>query len=255
MGSRRHRSCAKLFSFSGIDGAGKSSQIQNLCATITGKGLRFKLITFWDDVATLTRIREETGHRVFRGDKGVGTPSAPINRRDKNVRSGLMTCVRLCLYLADAISLRVVMKRAMHSDADVVIFDRFIYDELANLTLQNPLMRAYVWSIMKIVPRPHVSYLLDADPVQARARKPEYPLEFLYSNRQSYLALSALVGAITIIPPMPIHEVEREILQYALEELGTSPNSPFPLRLSPESAGSFASAQLPRSSPPANRNG
>ena len=70
------------------------------------------------------------------------------------------------------------MKKASHSDADVVIFDRFIYDELANLTLRNPTMQAYVFLIMKSVTRPHVSYLLDADPIQARARKPEYPIEF-----------------------------------------------------------------------------
>ena len=82
-------------SFSGIDGAGKSTQIRALCAAVQERGLRFKVIAFWDDVAKFTRIREGAGHKVFRGDKGVGSPSAPINRRDKNVRSRLMSCIRL----------------------------------------------------------------------------------------------------------------------------------------------------------------
>jgi hypothetical protein len=80
-------------------------------------------------------------------------------------------------------------------------------------------IRAYARAIMKIVPRPDVSYLLDADPLHARARKPEYPLEFIYVNRQSYLDLSSLLGGITVIPPMPIQDVQREVLHHALAAL------------------------------------
>jgi hypothetical protein len=73
--------------------------------------------------------------------------------------------------------------------------------------------------IMMLVPRPHVSYLLDADPVQARARKPEYPVEFLHFSRASYMTLNDLIGRMTIIPPMPVHDVEREVLQHAIRQL------------------------------------
>jgi thymidylate kinase len=206
-------------SFSGMDGAGKSTQISNLRTRLVGAGLRVSLVTFWDDVARLTQLREVSGHTLFKGDKGVGSPDAPINRRDKNVRSWPMTAVRYFLYLVDAVSLRFVVKKALRSDADFIIFDRYAYDELANLNLRNPVARAYVRLIMTLVPRPHVSYLLDADPVQARARKPEYPLEFLYLCRASYMTLNALIGRMTVIPPMPVQEVQREVLQHALRHL------------------------------------
>jgi len=205
-------------SFSGIDGAGKSTQIEALRMRMEEDGLRVLLIRFWDDIARLTRIRQTAGHSIFKGDKGVGTPSVPINRQDKNVRSRFMTGVRLFLYFIDAVSLRVTVEKALHSDADLVIFDRYIYDELVNLSLSKPAIRAYVWLIMKLVPRPHISYLLDADPIKARARKPEYPLEFMYTSRQSYLALSALIGGFSVIGPMPIQEVERAVLSCAREE-------------------------------------
>ena len=81
-------------SFSGVDGAGKSTQIENLVAHLVRDGLRVQVVRFWDDVARLKGIRETSGHKIFKGDKGVGTPSAPINRRDKNVQSPWMTCVR-----------------------------------------------------------------------------------------------------------------------------------------------------------------
>lgn len=209
----------RFVSFSGMDGAGKSTQIHNLRTRLADAGLKVSIVTFWDDVARLTQLRETSGHTLFKGDKGVGSPEAPINRRDKNVRSWPMTAVRYFLYLVDAVSLRLVVKKALKSDADFIIFDRYAYDELANLTLSNPLTRLYVRFIMWLVPRPHVSYVLDADPVQARARKPEYPLEFLYFSRASYLALNELIGGMTVIPPMPVQDVAREVLRHAQEQL------------------------------------
>lgn len=205
----------KFVSFSGIDGAGKSTQIQRFCARLEQAGLRYSLVSFWDDVARLKGLREGASHRIFKGDRGVGTPAAPITRRDKNVRSWWMTMLRLCIYLADAISTRSLMGKARRSDADVVIFDRFIYDELANLRLNNAAMRTYARAIARFVPEPHISFLLDADPAEARARKPEYPLEFLHFSRKSYFSLIELIGCMTIIPPQPMDEVEKEILDHA----------------------------------------
>jgi thymidylate kinase len=120
------------------------------------------------------------------------------------------------LYFLDAISLRIVIQKAIHAPADLVICDRYVYDELANLALRNPAVRVYVRLILKLVPKPQISFLLDADPVQAFARKPEYPLEFLYSSRESYLALTELVGGMTVISPMPARSVERQVLEHAL---------------------------------------
>lgn len=216
--SRSHSVSAavRLVSFSGIDGAGKSTQITNLRAHLEAEGLRVTLITFWDDVATLKRLREEAGHKVFQGDRGVGTPEAPIERRDKNVRSPLMTMVRLGMYFLDALSLRRIARRALRAGADLVIFDRYLYDELANLNLRNPAIRLYIRLLAASVPRPDPAFVLDADPVQARSRKPEYPLDFLHLCRNSYLQLSALLGSITVIPPLPLEAAKTEVVRMVL---------------------------------------
>ena len=211
MAAFENMSGMRSVSFSGMDGAGKSTQIERLCHYLEKRGVRVRILRFWDDVAALTRLREETGHKVFKGEKGIGTPDAPVNRRDKNVRGWPMTCLRLVLYLLDALSLRRVFQSASRSGAGFVIFDRYIYDELANLNLNSGVMRAYARFITRLVPKPDVSFVLDADPEAARARKPEYPIDFLRFNREAYLHLSRMF-ALTVIPPLQIEEAHREVL-------------------------------------------
>jgi len=207
-----HASRVRTVSFSGVDGSGKTTQIDNLCAFLTGRGISYRVYRFWDDIAQLTNVREGTGHRVFKGEKGIGSPDKPINRRDKNVQGFPMTCIRMFLYLVDAISTRNVYHRAMRGDVEFVIFDRYTYDELANMNLSSAVIRAYARFLMWIVPRPDISFLLDADPEAARARKPEYPVDFIRKNRQAYFDLDRVVGGITVIPPMAIEEAKKAVV-------------------------------------------
>ena len=179
-----------LVSFSGLDGAGKSTQIENLRQFAADRGLSTKLLAFWDDVVVLSRYREGFVHKVYGSERGIGAPGRPVHRRDKNVRKWYLSILRHGLYLLDAVNLARVVGAARRSGADVIIMDRYIYDELANLPLSNPLSKAFIRLVSRCVPQPQVAYLLDADPEAARARKPEYPLEFLYSCRRAYFDLA-----------------------------------------------------------------
>jgi thymidylate kinase len=170
-------------------------------------------VTFWNEIAVFSLWREVMSHRVFKGDRGVGSPDKPLHRRDKNVRSWPVTAMRLVFYLADAIHLRLRVREARRSDDDVVIFDRYIYDELANLPLQRRLTRVYVWFALKVTATPNMAFLIDADPVEALARKPEYPLEFLLRNREAYLTLSKLAREIDVIEPGSVTAMETRITQ------------------------------------------
>jgi thymidylate kinase len=203
----------KLISFSGIDGAGKSTQIEALQAHLRELGFRSTLYTFWDNIVVLPDFRERLSFKAFKGDKGVGSADQPIVRRDKNVTSWYIIAVRLFLYLLDAYSLRVAVagSSAAGGDDDFIIFDRYIYDELANLPLSSPVVRLYVSLILRLIPRPDVAYIVDADPEAAYARKPEYPLEFVRANRDAYITLSRLVGGMTVLPPLSVEETANKI--------------------------------------------
>jgi len=212
-----------LISFSGLDGSGKSTQIANLIDFAQQRGLTTKLLAFWDDVVVLSRYREGFVHKVYGSERGIGAPDKPVNRRDKNVRKWYLSLARHGLYLLDALHLVQVVARARRSGADVIIFDRYIYDELANLPLANLFTRGFVRMVNALVPRPDVAYILDADPEAARARKPEYPVDFMSLCRQAYLHLARLVGNMTIIPPLALEEAQRAVEAAFLRSLPGSP--------------------------------
>ncbi len=200
-----------LVSFSGLDGSGKSTQIENLRQFAESRGLTTKLLAFWDDVVVLSRYREGFVHKVYKSEKGIGAPGRPVQRRDKNIRKWYLSLIRHGLYLLDAVNLVRVVGAARRSGADIVILDRYIYDEFANLPLSNILTKIFIRMVSGFVPTPDVAYLLDVAPETARGRKPEYPVEFLHLCRQAYFGLALMLGNMIVIPPLPLRETEREV--------------------------------------------
>jgi thymidylate kinase len=200
-----------LISFSGMDGAGKSTQIAHLQSIAESHGLKVTIRTFWDNVVVLSRYREGFVKKVFKSESGIGSPEKPVNRRDKNVRGWHLNLFRHGLYGLDALHLPHVIRGARREGADVIIMDRYIHDELANLPLDNPATRTYIRTVAKLVPRPDIAFVLDADPEAARARKPEYPVDFLHKCRAAYLELANLLGTITVVPALSLPEAKHVV--------------------------------------------
>jgi thymidylate kinase len=206
---------ALLISFSGLDGSGKSTQIENLRSALHAAGLKSRLLAFWDDVAVGLTYREWFVHKVYRSERGIGEPGKPVNRRDKNIRAWYLTAIRHFLYALDSLNLCRVVSRARKTGADVVILDRYIYDELSNLDLKNAFSRRFVRFVHSFVPRPDIAYLLDADPAAAYARKPEYPVDFMKKCREGYFDFANLLGTMTVIPALSLTEAKAAVLDVA----------------------------------------
>jgi thymidylate kinase len=215
-----------LISFSGLDGAGKSTQIEHLRSCLAAAGYRTSLLAFWDNVVLLSRCREGFVHKVYKSEIGVGAPDRPVQRRDKNVRRWYLTLARHALYFLDAMNLALVVRLARSSDADVIIMDRYIYDEWANLPLRSRFSRGYIRALHALLPRPDIAYLLDADPDAAHARKPEYPVDFMHRCRAAYYRLARLLGTTIIIPPLELEaakQASEAILKRVLRERAMRP--------------------------------
>lgn len=208
-----------LISFSGVDGSGKSTQIENLRSALYAAGFSTRLLAFWDNVVVGVRYRERFVHKVYKSERGIGAPGKPVKRRDKNMRGWHLTAARHFLYLLDAVNLRRVVARAKKSGADVIILDRYIYDELSNLNLKNPFSRAFARAMQAFVPKPDIAYLLDADSAAAYARKPEYPVEFMEKYRHAYFELAKLLGTLTVIPALSLSDAKNAVLRVAEDKL------------------------------------
>lgn len=232
-----------IVSFSGIDGAGKSTQISALETWLNQSGLRTTLLTFWDNVVCFSRSREFMSLKAFKGDAGVGSPEKPLQRRDKNVSSWPLTAMRFGLYFADAINLGIRVRQSQKTGVDVVIFDRYIYDELANLPLDRKPTAIFARLILKLVPQPDLALVIDADPAAAHARKPEYPLEFVRRNRESYLRLAKFSGTMAVVQPDSVEAMKTNIRNKMLQtleqkhlhrtELHSAASLPNPANISP----------------------
>src|SRR6266576_3919481 len=201
----------QIINFSGIDGAGKTTQINSLSAYLSQRGCRVAHVIFWDDVAFLSKLRGGISLAVFR--KSTRTAHTVSLRHDKNVRTWYLMLVRAGFYLLDTLSLRWVVSKMSRRGDDFIIFDRYVYDELVQIQPRHWLARAYICLLLSLAPEPEFPFILAASPDEAFARKPEYPLDFMRSYRQAFLDLRAFVPHLTVVEPSTVDNVQQLIVQ------------------------------------------
>lgn len=212
-----------VVTFSGIDGAGKTTQIEKLSSYLTSTGTPVHKLALWDDVALFRRARSNFSRTVLQSDCSTGTPERPAERKDKNAQNGPLLIGRSILYLLDLVSLCKIVRRARNEMHGVIIFDRYFYDQLAALPVQNWLARAYINLLLPFIPKPDIGYVLDVEPEVARARKPEYPLDFMHRYRDSFVQLSKLAG-LRLIPAGTPEDVHLAVVrQFTNNAVSTAP--------------------------------
>jgi len=204
-----------IITFSGIDGAGKTTQIEALSSSLQKQGLRVVRLSFWDHVAVCSNLRAGVGNRALdsiHADSLAERTFAPKN--NKHIRKWYLSAARAGLYVLDAARLHRLLATQLIRSCDVVIFDRYIYDQIANIYSTSNAVRTYARMLLRRTPAPDLAFVLDASPAAAFARKPEYPLEFVHQNRQNFLLLRELVPQLIVISEAPAENVSSEICSH-----------------------------------------
>ncbi len=205
-----------LISFSGIDGAGKTTQIEQLTASLRELGFRVLRLSFWDDVAVWSKLRAGVGGEVSPNDSKTRGENSFVSRNNKHVRKWYLTWARSGMYVLDVLRLRGLLVKKPITDADVVIFDRYVYDQIANIDSRSAAARIYRKFVLKQTPVPELAFIIDASPDAAFARKPEYPLEFVHRNRQNFLRLREIAPELIVVAEGRPESVTSEIYLHIL---------------------------------------
>ena len=170
-----------LVTLSGTHGTGKSTNAGKCYYLLNKQGLRFSYLRHQDLLDPLGFVLRRAG-RVF----GFKDTTDFEKMEPVRVLSSLYYLFVYLPFLAGGIKARKLLGYN-------TVADRYLYDLMAgswdngmSLPLENLLSR--------LVPRPDVSFVFDADEKRILANRPEHTLEYIMNEKQQYAKLVRVFG-------------------------------------------------------------
>jgi thymidylate kinase len=217
-----------VISFSGLDGAGKSTLIAWLRSELERRHRPVTVLHMTDGVgayALLRAARDGVRRLMGSGNGGepprprwAGRPRAPGLRgllgriRDaivwsKPLRRALYP-VDLAIFLAIRFYVATVRRR-------VLVTDRYFYDALVDVADDGRWF--WVRLLEHLTPQPDIPVFLDVSPEESYARKGEYSVAYLARRSAAYQAIALLVPSAIVLPNSDLGATRRT-LERAVEE-------------------------------------
>lgn len=190
-----------LITFSGLDGAGKSTLIEFLTTTLEGRRQPVTVLHLNDQVGVYAFLRAVRDRLRGGGARGTNlAPGRPDPRSQKlqrppargirgavgRLRTALLwnKWLRRLLYPLDLMIFACYRAYLERARGRVLIMDRYFYDTLVDLSDGEP----GLWTRMleRLTPRPTVPVFLDITPEESFRRKREFTIEYLRRRADAY---------------------------------------------------------------------
>jgi thymidylate kinase len=217
-----------LITFSGLDGAGKSTLIEFLRTTLEGRRQSVVVLHLNDQVGVYAFLRAMRDRLLGRGRRPEPlAPGAPDPRSQKlqqtaprglrGALSRLRTAilwnkpVRRLLYPFDLMIFLCYRAYLERAQGRVLIMDRYFYDTLVDVTTD----RRGPWTrlLEQLTPRPTVPVFLDITPEESFRRKREFSIEYLRHRSEAYRRVFARVPDAVRLVNDDLHRTKAALLE------------------------------------------
>ena len=221
-----------LITFSGLDGAGKSTLIAWLRKELEGRDRAVTVLHMTDDVgvyACLRGVRDRLRRGL--GDDGgappgqprwAGTPPSPDEGRTvgsrlrtlaRRVRTAILwnRPIRRLLYPLDLAIFAAVRCYVEAIRGRVLIMDRYFYDTLVDVADDGRWF--WVRLLERLTPTPDVPVFLDITPEESYARKGEYSVPYLALRGAAYRAVAPLVPSALVLQNVDLASSQQALAQ------------------------------------------
>lgn len=198
-----------LITFSGLDGAGKSTLIEWLRGELERRARRVAVFHMNDHVGVYAYLRALRDR--LRPRRATSLPRGLVAVRNAVIWS---KSLRRLLYPIDLVVFWVYRLYVEKLQGRVLIMDRYFYDSLVDVS--NGRGKRWVRFLARLTPTPDLAVFLDISPEESFARKGEYSVEYLRARWHHYRAVAPWVRSALVVDNRDLATTQRQLTR-ALE--------------------------------------